>query len=206
MCAPAGSGKTVLLRSWIEAAGLQDRVGWVSVERGEQDAQRFWLAVIDALAGAVSVVQPRRPGADVRRPSGGRPAPVGSCMLEEPAVLVIDDLHELGSADALSWLEVFLGRLPPALRVVLATREDPGLGLHRLRLAGQLTELRAPDLRFSMEEMVELLRADGITLSDGGAALLYERTEGWAAGLRLGRDLAGAPSGPGAPGHRVLRQ
>ena len=170
VCAPAGSGKTMLLRSWIEAAGLQDRVGWVSVERGEQDAQRFWLAVIDALAGAVSLVQPVAPA-----PTFGGRAVVDQLLsdlacLEEPAVLVIDDLHELGSADALSWLEVFLGRLPPELRVVLATREDPGLGLHRLRLAGQLTELRAPDLRFSMEEMIELLRSEGITLSDGGMA------------------------------------
>ena len=57
VCAPAGSGKTVLLRSWIDAAGLDDQVGWVSVERGERDAQRFWLSVIDALAGAVGVVQ-----------------------------------------------------------------------------------------------------------------------------------------------------
>ena len=69
--------------------------------------------------------------------------------------------------------------------MVLATREDPRLGLHRLRLAGELTELRASDLRFSVEEMKELLRGSGITLSDGGIALLYERTEGWAAGLRL---------------------
>jgi LuxR family maltose regulon positive regulatory protein len=185
VCAPAGSGKTMLLRSWIEAAGLQDRVGWVSVERGEQDAQRFWLTVIDALAGAVSLVQPVAPA-----PTFGGRAVIDQLLsdlacVEEPAVLVIDDLHELGSADALSWLEVFLGRLPPALQVVLATREDPGLGLHRLRLAGQLTELRAPDLRFSMEEMSELLRSEGITLSDGGMGLLYERTEGWAAGLRL---------------------
>ncbi len=185
VCAPAGSGKTMLLRSWIEAAGLQDRVGGVSVERGEQDAQRFWLAVIDALAGAVSLVQAVAPA-----PTFGGRAVVDELLsdlscLEEPAVLVIDDLHELGSADALSWLDVFLGRLPPELRVVLATREDPGLGLHRLRVAGQLTELRAPDLRFSMEEMIELLRSEGITLSDGGMALLYERTEGWAAGLRL---------------------
>jgi LuxR family maltose regulon positive regulatory protein len=185
VCAPAGSGKTMLLRSWIEAGGLRDRVGWVSVERGEQDAQRFWLAVIDALAGAISLVQQVDPA-----PTFGGQAVVDQLLsdlarLDEPAVLVIDDLHELGSADALSWLEVFLSRLPPTLRVVLTTREDPELGLHRLRLAGQLTELRAPDLRFSMEEMIELLRSEGIALSDGGAALLYERTEGWAAGLRL---------------------
>jgi len=105
--------------------------------------------------------------------------------LEDPAVLVIDDLHELDSADALEWLEVFLTSLQWGLRVVLATREDPRLGLHRLRLSGQLTELRAPDLRFSVAETVELLRAEGITLSDGAVARLYERTEGWAAGLRL---------------------
>ena len=66
LCAPAGSGKTVLLRSWIEATGLADRVGWVSVERGEQDAQRFWRAVIDALAGAVETVTRVDPA------SGGR--------------------------------------------------------------------------------------------------------------------------------------
>ncbi len=185
VCAPAGSGKTMLLRSWIEAAGLQDRVGWVSVERGEQDAERFGLSVIDELAGVVSVVQPVAPA-----PTFGGRAVVDQLLsdlelLQEPVVLVIDDLHELNSAEALSWLEVFLGRLPSELRVVLATREDPQLGLHRLRLAGQLTELRAPDLRFSMEEMIELLRSEGITLSDGGMGLLYERTEGWAAGLRL---------------------
>ena len=185
VCAPAGSGKTVLLRSWIEAAGWRDRVGWVSVDRGEQDAQRFWLAVIDALAGAVSFVAPVAPA-----PTFAGQAVVDQLLsdlacLRDPAVLVIDDLHELASVDALRWLEVFLGRSPPALRVVLATREDPGLGLHRLRVAGQLTELRAPDLRFSIEEMIELLRSEGITLSDGGLGLLYERTEGWAAGLRL---------------------
>jgi LuxR family maltose regulon positive regulatory protein len=185
VCAPAGSGKTMLLRSWIEAAGLQDRVGWVSVERGEHDAQRFWLAVIDALAGMVGLVQSVAPA-----PTFGGRAVVDQLLsdlasLQEPVVLVIDDLHELNSADALSWLDVFVGRLPPELRVVLATREDPRLGLHRLRLAGQLTELRAPDLRFSMVEMIELLRSEGITLSDGGMGLLYERTEGWAAGLRL---------------------
>ena len=65
---------------------------------------------------------------------------------------MIDDLHELDSDDALGWLEMLLTRLPPRLRVVLATREEPALGLHRLRLAGELTELRGADLRFSLDE------------------------------------------------------
>ena len=185
ICAPAGSGKTVLLRSWVEAAGLQDRVGWVSVRRGERDAQRFWLSVIDALAGPVGVVQRVDPAPIFQGEAVVERLLADLGSVEDPAVLLIDDLHELDSADALSWLEVFLARLPAALRVVLATREDPRLGLHRLRLTGELTELRGRDLRFSLHETKELLRAAGITLSDGGVALLYERTEGWAAGLRL---------------------
>ena len=89
------------------------------------------------------------------------------------------------SADALRLLERFLSELPPALRVALATRQDPGLGLHRLRLTDRLTEVRADDLRFSLDETRRLLEADGITLADEAVALLHERTEGWVAGLRL---------------------
>ena len=69
--------------------------------------------------------------------------------------------------------------------VVLVSREDPRLGLHRLRLAGELIELRGPDLAFSTEETRQLLAASGLTVSDAGAMLLHDRTEGWAAGLRL---------------------
>ncbi len=105
--------------------------------------------------------------------------------LEEPLALVIDDLHELDSDDALVWLEMLLRRLPARLRVVLATREEPALGLHRLRLVGELTEVRGPDLRFSLDETRSLLRVSGITLSDTGLDSLQERTEGWPAGMRL---------------------
>ena len=105
--------------------------------------------------------------------------------LDEPLVVVIDDLHELGSADALVLLERFLSELPAALRVALATRQDPGLGLHRQRLTDRLTEVRAGDLRFSLDETRRLLEVDGITLADEAVALLHERTEGWVAGLRL---------------------
>ena len=183
LCAPAGSGKTTLVRSWAES--LCDRTAWVQVERGERDGQRFWLSVIDAFASVVEEVRRVEPS-----PSFLGEAVVGELLdelasLDERALLVIDDLHELASADGLRWLQLFLSRLPSPLRVVLATREDPRLGLHRLRLTGELTELRGPDLRFSLHETRELLRTAGITLSDGASALLYERTEGWAAGLRL---------------------
>ena len=196
-CAPAGSGKTVLLRSWLESEGLADRVAWVSVERDERDAQRFWLSVIDEFAAAVGEAGlVERVGAT---PAFGGLAVVERLVsdlhsLEQPVVLVIDDLHELRSEEALRLLEHLLGALPPELRMVLATREDPRLGLHRLRLTGALTEVRDADLRFSRDETRALLEATGIELSDEGVALLHERTEGWAAGLRLAAiSLAGHP-------------
>jgi LuxR family transcriptional regulator, maltose regulon positive regulatory protein len=195
---PAGSGKTVLVRSWLEADGLADRAAWVPVDRGERDGQRFWLCVIDALAGAV--------GADERMARvSGAPGLRGEVVvegllsdidsLEKPVVLVIDDVDELKLPSARASLELFLARLPAQTRTVLVTRADPGLGLHRLRVAGRLTEVRATALRFSRAETRELLKEAGIDLSDAGVALLHDRTEGWAAGLRLAAiSLAQHPS------------
>jgi LuxR family transcriptional regulator, maltose regulon positive regulatory protein len=197
VCAPAGSGKTALVRSWLSSEELADGVAWVSIERDEGDAQRFWLSVVDQLAGAAGedgLVE--RVGAT---PAFGGEAVVERLLsdlraLEQPIVLVLDDLHELRSAEALRLLERFLAGLPAALRGVLATREDPALGLHRLRLEGALTEIRSPDLRFSLEEARESLDASGVTLSTSGSAQLWEGTEGWAAGLRLAAiSLAGHP-------------
>ena len=103
----------------------------------------------------------------------------------EPVVLIIDDLHELRSADALTQLEHLLALLPSSARVVLSSRRDPPIRLHQLRLADEIAEIRAGDLRFTERETRELLAASEIGLSDAGAAALYQRTEGWAAGLRL---------------------
>jgi LuxR family transcriptional regulator, maltose regulon positive regulatory protein len=197
LSAPPGSGKTVLLRSWLEDAGAGDRVAWVSVDREERDAQHFWLSVIAELRMAL--------GADgsVERVEG-TPTFDGETvvdrliadleLLEQPLVLVLDDLHELRSGDALRQLEALLARRPALLRVVMASRRDPRLGLHRLRLAGELREIRSTDLRFSLDEAREMLAAAGVTLREDSLEQLYERTEGWAAGLRLAAlALAGHP-------------
>ena len=110
------------------------------------------------------------------------------------ATLVIDDLHELHSPEALTQLTRLLTSLPPDVHAILSTRHDVRLRLHRLRLAGELAEIRAADLRFSERETRELLESSGIALSEAGAALLHQRTEGWAAGLRLAAlSLAGHP-------------
>src|SRR6202035_5174429 len=86
---------------------------------------------------------------------------------------------------ALAQLPRLLTNLPPHVYAILTTRHDVRLRLHRLRLAGELAEIRAADLRFTERETRELLDVAGIALSDGAAARLHQRTEGWAAGLRL---------------------
>ena len=195
--APAGSGKTVLLRSWIDEAGLADHVAWVTVERGERDPQRFWLAVVEKLrtaVGADAFVEKLTPAPEFDGAAVVERLISELGSLEDPVLLVLDDLQELQSSEALSQLELLLDRRPRLLQVVLATRRDPQLGLHRLRLAGELTEVRAADLRFTLDETRELLAASGIALSEDAVGMLHGRTEGWAAGLRLAAlSLAGHP-------------
>jgi LuxR family maltose regulon positive regulatory protein len=197
VAAPPGSGKTVLVRSWIDESGLRARTAWVLVERHERDAQRFWLAVVEQLRSAVGedgVVQKVAPTPAFDGEGLVRRLISELGALDEPVVLVIDDLHELVSPEAQAQLELLLARRPRLLYVVLATRHDPALGLHRLRLAGELTELRAADLRMSTEEARQLLEGSGIELSAEAGAMLIARTEGWAAGLRLATmSLAGHP-------------
>ena len=195
--APAGSGKTVLMRSWIAEAGLARHAAWVPVDSEERDPQEFWISVVDALRGPAA-------GAALVRPLTGAPGLDGWAVverllkdlapLEDRLWLVIDDAHLLDSREVLSQLELLLLRAPQELRFVLATRHDLRLGLHRLRLEGELTELRADDLRFSLAEARALFGATGVELPEAALARLHGRTEGWAAGLRLAAlSLAGHP-------------
>jgi len=192
--APPGSGKTVLLRSWISRAGVAGRAAWVPAGRGERDPQRFWLSVLAAL-------RQTGPGSALVRELTAAPDLDGWVIterlladlapLDDRVWLVVDDVHELGP-EALRQLELVIMRASPGLRFVLAGRHDVRLGLHRLRLEGELAEIREPDLRFTVAEAVELFDAAGVDLPEVGP--LVERTEGWAAGLRLAALwLAGHP-------------
>jgi LuxR family transcriptional regulator, maltose regulon positive regulatory protein len=137
--APPGSGKTVLLRSWISAAGLAERVAWVPVEREERDPQRFWLSAVDALRGTSAgseLVRALSPAPDLDGWAIVERLLKDLAALEDRLWLVIDDVHALGSAEALRQLELLVMRAPPELRFVLATRRHVRLGLHRLRLEG----------------------------------------------------------------------
>jgi len=195
--APPGSGKTILLRSWIAEAGLADSVAWVSVGRDERDPQRFWLLVLGALrqttAGS-ALVRELTAAPDLDGWAIAERLLKDLVPLEDRIWLVIDDVHELGSGEARHQLELLVMRAPPELRFVLATRHDLRLGLHRLRLEGELTEIREPDLRFTVDEARTLVSAAGVELAEPTLALLHGRTEGWAAGLRLAAlSLAGHP-------------
>ena len=195
--APAGSGKTSLLRAWAERPGQPYRLAVMQVQRDQRDAQQFWLALLSAVRQASAPTGRAEPPAAT--PGFNGRAMVDRVLSELAGqqgqlILVIDDLHELISPDALAQLTRLLTSLPGEVHAVLATRRDLPLRLHQLRLAGELAEIRAADLRFSEYETRELLEASGITLSEAGAALLHQRTEGWAAGLRLAAiSLAGHP-------------
>jgi LuxR family maltose regulon positive regulatory protein len=184
--APAGSGKTSLLRAWAGRPGQRHRLAVLQVERGQHDAQQFWLALLGAVRHAAGTV---------REPPAATPEFNGRAMIDRvrselagargDITLVIDDLQELHSPDALAQLTRLLTSLPPDAHAIVATRRDLRLRLHQLRLAGELAEVGAAELRFTGRETGELLDVSGITLSEAGVALLHQRTEGWAAGLRL---------------------
>jgi LuxR family maltose regulon positive regulatory protein len=194
--APAGSGKTSLLRAWAGRPGQPHRLAVVQVQRDQQDAQQFWLALLSAVQQAS--------GTSPDKPPTGTPDFDGQAMVDKVLselaearggiTLVVDDLHELNSPEALAQLTRLLTSLPPNGHAILITRHDLRLRLHRLRLAYEVAEIRTADLRFTERETRELLDASGIALSEAGAALLHQRTEGWAAGLRLAAlSLAGHP-------------
>jgi LuxR family maltose regulon positive regulatory protein len=177
--APAGSGKTSLLRTWIGRVRDPYRVVSISA-RSEDGEQGFWLAFLAAF-GAVETVAPA--------PSfcGANAVDRVVTQLNEnpdPIVLVIDDAHELTHL-ALANVARFVAELPAHAHVVLASRHDLRLGAHQLRLAGEVAEIRAKNLEFTESETRELLAGSGIVLSDEALRTLQQRTEGWAAGLRL---------------------
>jgi LuxR family transcriptional regulator, maltose regulon positive regulatory protein len=188
--APAGSGKSTLLSSWLREARPPGAPAWVAVERDESDATRFWGTVMDALRDS-GASAPGDPLATlVPAPSGGRREFIqhlaeGLERVPGPVLLVIDDLHQLRSQEALQGLEELVTRAAEQLHTFVLTRRDPKLGLHRLRLTGELVEIRAADLDFTAGEAGELIAAADVPLASGDVARLHERTEGWAAGLRL---------------------
>ena len=188
VCAGPGAGKTSLLSAF---AATLERAAWVTLDRHDNDPHILWSAILDALTRSNAWPE----DTDLRRlaaPDDGiEPGFLSAVVnafepLTAPVWLILDDLHMLQRPVALDSLDQLIRYLPDNLRLVLSARHDPPLaGLDRLRLAGRLNEIRADDLAFNQEETRQLLAGHGLELADADIYALLERTEGWAAGLRL---------------------
>jgi LuxR family maltose regulon positive regulatory protein len=191
--APAGFGKTTLVREWCAArtSGENSGIAWVSLDGSEDDPTRF----LTYLTMAVRVVHPDFGEGALALLRSPQPAPRESVLtvllndlhtLPTPLCLVLDDYHLITERAVHESVAYLLDHLPPIVHLIIASRVDPPLPLSRLRVRGELTELRAADLRCLGEEAREFLTGVmGLTLPDEDIAALETRTEGWMAGLQL---------------------
>jgi LuxR family maltose regulon positive regulatory protein len=187
--APAGWGKSTLVADWL----ARDRVaaGWVSLDSGDDDPKRFWRYLLLAAGqaglavGAAALRRLNMAGSDV--PRDVLPEFINEAAASDsPLVLVLDDYHLVSSRQVHESVATLLDRCPPQLHLIIVTRADPPLPVSRLRVRGQLAEVRAEQLRFSLSEAREFF--DGrleAALPDQDVHRLLTRTEGWAAGLQL---------------------
>jgi LuxR family transcriptional regulator, maltose regulon positive regulatory protein len=183
--APAGSGKTALVSSWVDEGRAPGTVAWLTLGKEDDDRRRFWTAVVTALKPALGtsrgVAAPPRVRIDLLLPAlvEALAAP------GDPVTLVLDDFNEVEELAVADDLQTLLDYAPERLRLMVLTRSDPPLRLQRLRVAGRMSEVRAHDLAFTLEETRELVHALGLAVADDDLETLCRRTEGWAAGLRL---------------------
>jgi LuxR family maltose regulon positive regulatory protein len=189
--APAGAGKTLLLAEWVRTHDTC-RTSWVSLDADDNDDRRFWSALLDAVSTTSRLPDLPVPASPSTDPTFLADVVNALDDLPAPVLLVLDDVHELTDARPLHGLASLLRRQPPGLRLVLSTRRDAHLPLSRTRLADELSEIRAEDLRFAPEEARALVDRAGIRLDPDQLGRLLEQTEGWAAGLRLATLSAGA--------------
>ncbi|MEV4701771.1 LuxR C-terminal-related transcriptional regulator [Actinoplanes sp. NPDC049316] len=185
---PAGSGKTQLVASWRASLRHPAPVAWLSLDGDDRQRGTLWMSVVEALSKASPslagklTVPPASAGVD--RAALGRIA-AALRQEREPVVLVLDGMSWLDEAEPASDLDFVLRHSERRLRLIVTGRWNPPLPLHRYRIEGALCEIRSTDLAFSAEDAGKLMVLHGITLSEHGLAVLLERTEGWAAGLRL---------------------
>jgi LuxR family maltose regulon positive regulatory protein len=188
--APPGFGKTTLIATWARSARAAGAaVAWLSLDPADTDPARFWsylLAAIETAAREAAVDVDLGP---VRAPSGGIDMDALVDALDRVSAdltIVLDDLHVIASGPIHEDLAALLERMPEHVHLVVTTRADPPLPLARLRVRGELVEIRAADLRFDQAEAATFLRdVMGLTLSTQQVAALEVRTEGWAAALQL---------------------
>jgi LuxR family transcriptional regulator, maltose regulon positive regulatory protein len=201
LAAPAGAGKSALVSSWVAESRPPGPVAWLSLDTDDADRRRFWRAVLEALtratgdeAVAALAISPREP----MNVHTVLPSLVDALATRQlPVALVLEDFHDVADVvhDDVERLARFA---PPALRLIIVTRADPAMALGRLRLDGSLTEIRAADLAFTLDETVTMFEALGVDLAPADLERLWQHTEGWAAALRLAAVSLNAHDDPGA--------
>ncbi|MBC2641577.1 MULTISPECIES: LuxR C-terminal-related transcriptional regulator [unclassified Rhodococcus (in: high G+C Gram-positive bacteria)] len=202
VCAPAGSGKTRAVADWARellAADDAPTIAWFTIEERHNDLDVVHRAILRALADTGNPrLQSACAGLDSESPGLGAKLSAALHDLGENVWMIIDDAHLLRDTDVLTDLESFMRWQPPMLRTVIIGRFEPPLALQRLRLDGKLFTLTATDLAFTSDEAAAMLDEHGVVLRPDDLDALMDRTEGWAAGIRLaGMSLEGHPDPSG---------
>ena len=189
LSAGPGSGKTLTVASWLSGGAFRGVAAWLTVDDTDNDLATFWADVLGALTVAAvlpadSVLRDLVPAAAFG-PTQALRVRAGLAELPVPVVLVLDDFQEITAAAVLDSLDRLIEHQSPNLRLVLLTRSDPALRLHRVRVGGGLAEIRSADLAFTEAEAAELFDRNDLTLTGEQVRVLLDRTQGWPAGLRL---------------------
>ncbi len=189
--APAGYGKTTLIGEWRAGPGAEVPVAWLSLDAGDDDSARFWPYVLTAL----NTIQEGLADEALSLFKSFQLPPIETLLtilindlsrFSQDFVLVLDDLHVITAPEVHQMLAFLLDHLPPQMHVAILTRADPPLPLARLRVSGQLVDIRQDDLRFTpVEAAVFLVDVMGLSLGADDIEALMVRTEGWIAGLQL---------------------
>jgi LuxR family transcriptional regulator, maltose regulon positive regulatory protein len=185
--AAVGYGKTTLLRSWC--AERPERVIWLTLDAADDDPVRLWTHLATGVERVGQGLGDRALSRLQARGTGVAPAVDelmnGLTAYARPLTIVLDDLHTITSEASVGSIAHAIERLPDNARLLVSTRSDPDIGLARLRARRAVTEIRADQLAFTVEETHELVVSEGIELSNESVELLVQRTEGWPAGLYL---------------------
>ncbi len=185
---PPGAGKTMAIASWAAAYAGPGPLVWVSLDEYDNRPPVFWSYVVAALRRAGTEVPPAWTAAGRRKAVGHEfllRLASALASAEQPVVMVIEDFHFLTDTDIIDGLSYLLRNAAPGLHLIISSRTQLPLSLHRYRLNGELVEIRAADLALSITETSSLMTQHGITLSAEALESLILCTEGWAAGIRL---------------------
>jgi LuxR family transcriptional regulator, maltose regulon positive regulatory protein len=185
---PPGIGKTLAMASWIAGNRSPSPVAWVTLDEFDNRPRVLWSHVMSALRGAGAAVPDVSWSAacvDTMDHEFLVRLAAAIAAAEPPVILILDDLHLLTERPALQGLTYLMRNAPQGLRVMVASRIDPLLPLHRFRLTGELTEIRVDQLAFSVPEAGLLMAQHDVALPQDALECLTQRAEGWAAGLRL---------------------